>query len=309
MKTLLKKISSIHIGAVLLALVILTAVVITVGYLFSDVLIITLLVLISYVAIFSLYLLANQYSTYKEKFGNLPERIDEKPSTSEVERLIKRNKHEIDDVIKKHTTNLYVQIESFHYIQQKINPVKPLPSMSGWASSPELALLILNIIEKNQHSTIVDVGSGVSSLIAGYAVKNTDRGKVLALDHEKEYYLKTSNLVEEHDLTDTVEVSHAPLKEYKLKNQKYQWYEDKKIKDLDHIDLLLVDGPPGKTQKHARYPALPLLYDKLSKGATVVLDDYFRAEETEIAEMWAKEYNLDLSIDDSSKGVAIFKKR
>ena len=54
--------------------------------------------------------------------------------------------------------------------------------------------------------------------------------------------------------------------------------------------MLVVDGPPEKTQSHARYPALPLFYEYLSDEAVVILDDAGRKEESEIVEMWLKDY-------------------
>jgi hypothetical protein len=48
-----------------------------------------------------------------------------------------------------------------------------------------------------------------------------------------------------------------------------------------------VDGPPNITDPHARLPALPLLFDMLPKSEfDLILDDYNRTEEKEIAEKW-----------------------
>ena len=64
-----------------------------------------------------------------------------------------------------------------------------------------------------------------------------------------------------------------------------QWYDDAVVAagldaalQGDLIDLLLVDGPPAYAVGHglARYPALPVLRDRLAPGATVVLDDVER---------------------------------
>ncbi|MES9855801.1 MAG: hypothetical protein ABW166_04240 [Sedimenticola sp.] len=40
--------------------------------------------------------------------------------------------------------------------------------------------------------------------------------------------------------------------------------------------MLVIDGPSGFIQKHSRYPALPLLFDKLSNNGMVFLDDAAR---------------------------------
>ena len=54
--------------------------------------------------------------------------------------------------------------------------------------------------------------------------------------------------------------------------------------------MLIIDGPPENTQKWARYPAIPLLYDYMAKGCIVILDDANRKDEKEIIEMWKTEY-------------------
>ena len=56
------------------------------------------------------------------------------------------------------------------------------------------------------------------------------------------------------------------------------------------IDMLVIDGPSGFTQKHTRYPALPMLYDRLSHKSVIYLDDAARDDEKEIVDMWLSEY-------------------
>lgn len=53
---------------------------------------------------------------------------------------------------------------------------------------------------------------------------------------------------------------------------------------------MFVHGPPGDTQSKARYPALPLCHSLLSKDAIVILDDYYREDEKEMATLWAERY-------------------
>ena len=51
----------------------------------------------------------------------------------------------------------------------------------------------------------------------------------------------------------------------------------------------MVDGPPGRTTKLARYPAVPALREKLRPGATVMLDDCHRRDERETLRRWLDE--------------------
>lgn len=311
MKELLKKMSQVRINAVLLLLALFTVAVVVTGYLYSsDVLVVVLLALILDGAAISLYVLINFRRAYSSELETLSQHIAEKPSAEEVEKLVKKNKHEVADVVEKYTRNLYSQLEALNNIQEKFELKKPLPSLTGGAASPEFALLITDIVENNQHKTIVDIGSGISSLVAGYAAKNIEGSEVLALDHEEEFYLKTKHTIENHGLLDTVKVTHAPLKEYKLKDGKYKWYEDEELEKIKQIDLLLVDGPPGAIQKNSRYPAMPLLYEKLSPQATIIVDDYKREDERQMVSNWLQDYpDFDLEIVDSLKGIAILTRK
>lgn len=54
--------------------------------------------------------------------------------------------------------------------------------------------------------------------------------------------------------------------------------------------MLIVDGPPGRVNKDARYPALPLLHERLNPGAHVFLDDATRPDERRILTQWLAEF-------------------
>jgi hypothetical protein len=43
--------------------------------------------------------------------------------------------------------------------------------------------------------------------------------------------------------------------------------------EITGVDLLFVDGPVGDTSPQARYPALPVLADRLTDDTLVLLDD------------------------------------
>ena len=71
------------------------------------------------------------------------------------------------------------------------------------------------------------------------------------------------------------------------------------------IDLLVVDGPPAFAAGHgmSRYPALPVLRERLASGATVVLDDIERPGEQEVVERREREFGL--TFDRRLAGVAM----
>jgi hypothetical protein len=55
--------------------------------------------------------------------------------------------------------------------------------------------------------------------------------------------------------------------------------------------LMVVDGPPGSTGKHARYPALPAVLSHFKNHAIdILLDDYARSDEKEVGSLWEKDF-------------------
>ena len=87
-------------------------------------------------------------------------------------------------------------------------------------------------------------------------------------------------------------VVDAPLKDYRIGGTEYRWYDIPDGEIDEPIDVLLVDGPPGTTGPMARYPAVPVLLDRLSTLATVLVDDANRDDEVEMTSLWQSQFNL-----------------
>jgi len=205
--------------------------------------------------------------------------------------------------------NLYNQVDSLFSVYGVLDNIRyPMPLMRGWGISPDFANVLISKILQNKPENILDLGSGVSSIIMGYCQEKFGKGKVVAIDHEVLYAETTKLNIINHKLQKTVEVIHAPLKEYIISGKKWLWYDLDKINLTNYIDFLVIDGPPGGLQALSRYPAIPLLFDYLSSKATIILDDGNREDETEIVQMWENEFE-DLSYVrcESEKGAYIIK--
>ncbi len=165
----------------------------------------------------------------------------------------------------------------------------PLPPMTGWAAHPELAALLARRVLCARPSLVVEAGSGVSTLVHAYALEKNGSGRVVSLDHEPTYAARTRDEIEALGLANHAEVVDAPLVEHRLRHGTMLWYSLERLPP-GPIDLLLVDGPPVGLQSLSRYPAVPLLVDRLTDGAWVVLDDADRASERAVVERWLAEY-------------------
>jgi predicted O-methyltransferase YrrM len=199
-------------------------------------------------------------------------------------------------------------LQSLLHLTQMLDLREPLPMLTGWAASPQLACTLVSLMREHRPETIVELGSGSSTLIMGYAAEQAGQGRVVALDHLEPYGEQTREQIRRHELDDWAEVRHAPLTNVTLNGEAWQWYALDTL-DVSTVDMLIVDGPPHKTRPKARYPAVPMLIDRLSADAVVVLDDAYREAESEIAATWARDHGFDLSIEPSPYGTAVLRRQ
>jgi predicted O-methyltransferase YrrM len=203
---------------------------------------------------------------------------------------------------KKSSMIAYRQTEAFIQLTNLLDFKAAIPATRSWAASPDLLLTISEIVKKNKPGLVVELGSGVSTLV----VAKSGARKIVSIDNSDEWGAKTVALLKEHKLRG-VDVRIAPLRPYANGSD---WYEVAAIRDLKNIDLLIIDGPPGSKNPEARYPALQQFKDKLSASAVVIIDDVHRDGERKLAEDFAKALpNHELTILDHEKGTAIISPR
>lgn len=195
-----------------------------------------------------------------------------------------------------------------------LEPRRPLPPFSGWAASAELAATLVGLVLERKPQRVLELGSGASSVVIGYALERVGGGRLLSLDHDADYGRQTSDRLERHGLSAHVEVRHAPLVPQQIDGRERPWY-DLSNAALDTfagaggIDLVVVDGPPRESDPEARYPALPLLLDHLAPDAVIVLDDALRDEEQAALRRWTAEVpGLTVEVIPTPKGVAVVRR-
>jgi predicted O-methyltransferase YrrM len=178
---------------------------------------------------------------------------------------------------------------------QNLNAVLPvsdlMPATRGWAASPDLLAVLVDLVITQRPALVVECGSGASTLWLALTMRQFKiDGKIVALDHDPVFGGKTRDLLARHDVAGIAEVRDAPLESYTLDGQGYSWYSRQAWQDLTGIGLLFVDGPPAATGHQARYPALPLLSDSLSPSATIVLDDLVVPDMQDTLRLWLDAY-------------------
>ena len=203
---------------------------------------------------------------------------------------------------KKRSLVAYRQTEAFIQLTQLLDFKAPIPGTRSWAASPDLLLTISEIVKKYRPGLVVELGSGVSTLIAS----KSGARKIISIDNSEEFGGKTVALLKEHKVRGA-EIRIAALQPYANGST---WYDTSAIKDLKKIDLLIIDGPPGSKNPEARYPALAEFKEKLSAKAVIVIDDVHREGERKLAEDFAKAMpSHQLVILDHEKGTAVISPR
>lgn len=202
------------------------------------------------------------------------------------------------------------QTEALFSIFATTQPTAPLPPLGGWAASPDLLRLLLEVVMRERPGVILEASSGASTLVLAYGLQRLGAGgRVVALEHDAGHAIRTRESIAAAGLSHVATVVHAPLVTHQLEGKAWQWYDLSGLPDTPPAGLLVVDGPPGTVQPMARYPALPLLLDRLAPAATVVMDDSRRPDETAIAERWVKGFpGWQLEFRHTEKGAAILRR-
>lgn len=212
----------------------------------------------------------------------------------------------LENTVKKEMLNATQQLEAFQGIQSFLNHGERLPQMHGWPISPDFALYLLELIDSNDYDLILEFGSGTSTVLIAKALARIGRqrhGKPatsqVAFEHLEQYHAQTLANLKHSELADAVQLVLAPLQPYQAPNgNTYSYYScHTALKELaqrlpaaDLKVLMVVDGPPAATGQHARYPAVPAVLAQLkSARIDILLDDYIRDDEKEIAQLWLKD--------------------
>jgi predicted O-methyltransferase YrrM len=183
------------------------------------------------------------------------------------------------------------QLEALQNLNDVLPPTDLMPPTRGWAASPDLLMVLVDLVITKRPSLVVECGSGASTLWMALAMRRFEiDGRIVSLEHDPVFGSKTRDFLARHKVLDLVEIRDAPLESFSVDGENYSWYATRAWEDLKGIDLLFVDGPPAATGHQARYPALPLLSESLSPVATIVLDDLIVPDMQAVLRLWLDAY-------------------
>ncbi|HEB82857.1 MAG TPA: class I SAM-dependent methyltransferase [Gammaproteobacteria bacterium] len=200
-------------------------------------------------------------------------------------------------------------MHSYQTLENKLHLEQSLPVNENWTAAADFLHLLADYCLREKPETIVECSSGASTLVLSRCCQLNEKGRVYSLENGAEFVQQTRQQLDDFGLADYASVLHAPMKDYLLRNRKFQWY------DLTHfyprgIDLLVIDGPPGVMQKHSRYPALPLLGSHLARQCLIFLDDASRPDERDIVRCWMQEHDeFETEFVDTERGCSVLIRR
>lgn len=208
----------------------------------------------------------------------------------------------------------YRQIEALMTLERHLTLRAPMPPMRGYAISPDFAVIIMQVLRDHQPQHILELGCGVSTLVGAYTLEQHQlAGKIVSVEHQADFAQFTRDNLARHGLTDFATVLDAPLIPLMhLHRWRGRWYDLAALDTPAPIDLLIIDGPPQyrNPSRLARYPALPMLYDRLAPGALILIDDADRRHERRAIKRWLREFDLiQVRQFDTEKGTLLLQKR
>jgi len=169
---------------------------------------------------------------------------------------------------------------------------------AAWALRPGALALMRERIDAG-HETVVECGSGESTVSIATKLAERGAGSLHSLEHDPGWAARTRARLAREGVPGRVALIEAPLRPHPLAEPDCGWYDTAALATLPHgVDLLLVDGPPGTlaASGEGRYPALPLLAPRLAPGALVVLDDIHRSGERGVLARWAQELAIEFEL-------------
>tara|TARA_R110001606_G_scaffold314556_6_gene461328 strand:+ start:5573 stop:6259 length:687 start_codon:yes stop_codon:yes gene_type:complete len=201
------------------------------------------------------------------------------------------------------------QIRSkLHQIQGAINDSRASTELSrlglafrpwpGSAVRPAALQMLLNEIFINGRRSIVEFGSGISTLYLAKALDNIGDGHLVSFESDEQWAAIVRSWLKEEGVEARVTLVLAPMADCSLALNGLEWYDLGTVtKAMEGFspDCVFVDGPLAyqRENKLSRYPAVPALQSYLADEFVVVLDDASREGERQVASKWASLLGVD----------------
>ena len=163
-------------------------------------------------------------------------------------------------------------------------PRDALPNLGSWKADTGLLTLVADHILVAKPETIVEFGTGASTLIVARALEMAGGGSFISFEQHPEFVQATRDWLAEHGLA--ADLRAVPLRPAD-RGWPGLWYDHGELPEA--IDLLLIDGPPWTIHPFTRGSA-STVFDRIAPGGTIMLDDAARPGERVVARRWRREW-------------------
>lgn len=163
-------------------------------------------------------------------------------------------------------------------------PLDTLPNLGSWKADTALLALIVDHVEAARPRTVVELGTGASTLVTARALQLHGGGRLTSFDQHADFVVSTRQWLADYGLDADL---HAVDMVESPGGWPGYWYDLKKLPE--RIDLLTVDGPPWTIHPFVR-GAAETLFDRIPVGGVVILDDGARPGERLIARRWRRDW-------------------
>ena len=194
--------------------------------------------------------------------------------------------------------------DSYVPLCQRLGLDRGIPYTPKWSAEADFLELAVDVLNDEAPEVIVECSSGLSTLVLARACRLAGQGRVYSLENGVEFAQATREALAAYDLLDVAEVLHAPLRETRIGDECWQWYDLSRLPGVV-AQMLVIDGPPGFLQPLSRYPALAMLGERLAPGCRILLDDADRPDERALVARWQRECpGVSVAWPETSRGCA-----
>ena len=183
-------------------------------------------------------------------------------------------------------------------------PHDALPHLGSWKADVGLLTLITDHVLAHRPRLVVEFGTGASTLVLARAMQKAGGGRLISFDQHEDFVDATRLWLADYGLK--ADLRAVPLRP--TRNWPGLWYDHGPLPG--GIDLMLIDGPPWTVHPLTRAGAASL-FDQVSPGGTVLLDDGARPGERLVARRWRRrhpDFRFSL-VDNGTKGTLIGRRR
>lgn len=175
------------------------------------------------------------------------------------------------------------------------------PYTNSSISFPSL-VYILNDISVNSRCSVVEFGSGYSTLVIAKLLAGGEKSsRIISIEEDKQWADKMQRVIARENLSDIAKVVHSPVSNADSDSSRHGWYDREQInralEDMQ-FDCAIIDGPTAWKPEWAmrRYGAGPFLKNRLGSEFTIFLDDADRPGEQKILRSWKLEFGWDFEM-------------